>query len=156
MDIGGIQPWMGLGIVVWITFPLLVFAIGSAIILHLTFVVVPPHLPKWLTASGDSEATGSASYLMLTAVFGLSLGALVKLMGGFDELIGAGSATPTSVAGAIVSVIVLVLGTLGSLFGEEGKISLRRPLAGVSFLLSFLVSGFYFQYLILTKTMVGQ
>ena len=48
-------------------------------------------------------------------------------------------------------MIVLVLGTLGSLFGEEGKVSLRRPLGGVSFLLSFLVSGFYFQYLILTK-----
>ncbi len=151
MDIAGIQPWAGLGIVLWLTLPLVVFAIGSAILLHLAFVVLPPYLPKALTMDGAAEATGNVTYLVLTAVFGLSLGALVKLLGGFDNLVGSGGSSPTDIAGAIVSVIVLVLGTLGSLFGEEGKVSLRRPLGGVSFLLSFLVSGFYFQYLILTK-----
>jgi hypothetical protein len=151
MDLSGIQPWAGLGFVLWLTLPLVVFAIASALLLHLAFVALPPHLPKWLTSDATTEATGSASYLVLTAVFGLSLGALVKLLGGFDKLIGGGGASPTDVAGAIVSVIVLVLGTAGSLFGEDGKISLRRPVGGVSFLLSFLVSGFYFQYLILTK-----
>ena len=56
MDIAGIQPWAGLGIVLWLTLPLVVFAIGSAILLHLAFVVLPPYLPKALTMDGAAEA----------------------------------------------------------------------------------------------------
>ncbi|RYE09043.1 MAG: hypothetical protein EOP22_10610 [Hyphomicrobiales bacterium] len=152
-QIANINPWAGLGFVIWLTLPLVVFSLGSAIVLHLAFVVWPPHLPKWLLVGNSEVAKGNATYLVLTAMFGLSLGALVKLIGGFEELVGSGGDSPTDIAGAIVSVIVLVLGTVGSLFGAEGKGTLQRPLGGVSFLLSFLVSGFYFQYLILTRGM---
>ena len=145
-----INPWLGMLFVIWLMLPLGLFALGVAVGLHFCFGILPPLLPAWLVpARGDRDRT-SPSYLLLTAMFGVALGALIKLLGGFDRLIGdAGGDAGTMVAG-VVSILLLALGTLGTLLGQDGKLSLQRPLGAVSFLSTVLASAFYFQYLILT------
>jgi|EndMetStandDraft_2_1072991.scaffolds.fasta_scaffold184740_1 hypothetical protein len=88
---------------------------------------------------------GSFSYVLVASLFGVVLGMLVKLVGGFTAL--ASTAPANTVVGAIGSIIVIALGVVGSLFADSGRIALRRPVGAIAFLVSFLVSGFYWQFL---------
>ncbi|MDR3476057.1 MAG: hypothetical protein P4M09_30800 [Devosia sp.] len=84
----------------------------------------------------------------MASLFGMVLGALVKLAGGFSALTSApASSSGGGLLGPIAALLVVVIGVGGSLFVDSSRIGLRRPIGAICFLTSFLVSGLYWQYL---------
>lgn len=92
---------------------------------------------------GMFDSLDDFGYIFMSSIFGGVIGLMIQLVGGFNVL----SNTSSSVYVAISSTIVVVLGVVASLLSETGQISLRRPVGAIAFLGSFLVSGFYWQFL---------
>jgi hypothetical protein len=161
-----LKPWTQLYEVIVLLSPLFVFSILSSLIIYLVFVIVlpfgaglgQPHqgaparpsndpAKPILTERNDDDEfgyLGSFSYLVLASLFGLVLGMLVKLIGGFSAL---ERGSPNTLIGAIGTVLVIVLGIVGGIFAESGRINLRKPVGAIAFLVSFLISGFYWKLL---------
>jgi hypothetical protein len=156
IDISALEPWAKLWSVMALLAPLITFSVLSSAAIYLLFYFFIRSKDSIADKGGQVAATapaadvyefgtiGQCSYLVLTAFFGIALGMLIKLVGGFSAL---QKDSPNTLAGAIITVLVIVLGVVGSLFAENGRIDARRPLGAISFLLSFLVSGFYWKLL---------
>lgn len=163
-----LQPWTRLSEVLGVLLPLFTFSFLASVAIYFVFAVLLP----WFANSFNSKAAsprvqvsdspanpptepvgdanlgylGSFSYIFVTSLFGIVLGMLVKLLGGFTAL-ATGNAPPSSVIGAVGAVIVIIIGVAGSLFTDSDRIAVRRPAGAIGFLISFLVSGFYWQFL---------
>lgn len=159
--------WATLWVVLQILAPLFLSAVVSAAIVYFAFNGFPK---QGATVAGDGQPVdqqfddsygmlAGLSYAVMTSLFGVTLGALVKLLGGFAgiaEVAVGDSSSATSVFSAIAAVLIAALGIVASLLNGDGKISLRKPVGAATFLISFLISGFYFQYLLLVSKTVPQ
>jgi hypothetical protein len=96
------------------------------------------------TNDNDFGDLAGFSYVVMTSLFGVVLGMLANLLGGF-VVIDAGA--PDKLIGAIGAVLAVSLGVVGTLFTDTGRIGLRKPIGAIAFLTSFLVSGFYWKLL---------
>jgi hypothetical protein len=165
-----LKPWTRLYEVIGVLGPVFLFSFVFSLLVYVLFVGVLPLL-DWRarfgnlssrriepetnqagsdqSGSGDVDAqfgyAGSFTYVLVASLFGVVLGMLVKLVGGFTAL--ASSTPANTLVGAIGSALVIVVGVVAVLFADSGKIALRRPVGAIAFLVSFLVSGFYWQFL---------
>ena len=147
-----LNPWAELYNVIILLSPIFLFSIASSVAIYVVLVLGPTFLrsspglgvqPPTAPETGDEFGyVGRLSYLILSSLFGLSFGMLVKLVGGFSALDKGANLT-----GAISTVLVIVLGVAGSMFAESGRLNLRKPVGAIAFLTSFLVSGFYWKLL---------
>lgn len=154
--LSSLDPWATLLGVAGLIAPLFVSAVLLTLALYLLFEVFVPRpivRPAVSSAPGPSAPVdpdlfgiaGRFSYLLTAAMFGAVLGMLAKLLGGFDAI--SDAASSDSIVGAIGSVVILVVGVAGSLFGDDLKINLQKPIGALALLVMFLVSGFYFEFL---------
>jgi len=160
-----LHPWTQLGDVIILLAPLFVFSILSSVIIYLVFVIAipfcaglgqrhqivipnsPPEPAKAVSAENENDGfgyLGTFSYLVLASLFGIVLGMLTKLVGGFSVL---EKGSTNSLIGAIGTVLVIVLGVVGSMFAESGPIGMKKPVGAIAFLVAFLISGFYWKLL---------
>jgi hypothetical protein len=93
----------------------------------------------------QQDALQKLGFILMASLFGTILGFAVKLVGGFTVATG-GDFSKAVIAG-VATVLVAVFGIVASVFSETGTVSMKRPLGAVSFLIMFLVSGFYWKFL---------
>lgn len=170
-----LKPWDRLYEVIGVLSPIFIFSLLLSVVVYLVFALLLPWIgnkanlltrrtppgsdaPKGsipllrnpIVQPGDNSEgqfgyASSFSYVLVASLFGVVLGMLVKLVGGFTAL--TSNAPSNTVLGAIGSIVIIALGVAGSLFADTGRIPLRRPVGAIAFLVSFLVSGFYWQFL---------
>jgi len=93
------------------------------------------------------NASQQFGFMLMASLFGTVLGFAVKLAGGFTiAAAGTGSVSNAVIAG-VGTILVAVFGIVASIFSETGTISMEKPLGAISFLIMFLVSGFYWKFL---------
>ena len=152
--------WQKLWSVLELLLPPVSFAIVSSLIIYGAFVALPARLrgraliepaavdPENPAASSpvvsDFGLLLGPSYVFMTSCFGVALGILFTLIGGFHAAAtGAAGTGDANLPASVASVLVAVLTVVGTLFIESGNIGLRKPTGAVAFLLSFVVTGLY-------------
>jgi hypothetical protein len=94
----------------------------------------------------QQDALQQFGFMLMASLFGTVLGFAVKLVGGFTVAAGTGDVSKALIAG-VGTVLVAVFGIVASVFSETGTVSMKRPIGAISFLIMFLVSGFYWKFL---------
>lgn len=135
--------------------PVLTFAVVCSAVIYFVFVVLPVggflsqrSTEKVASTNDDFGLLLGPSYVLMTSLFGVTLGIFFTLLGGFQ----AAGSVPASAGGnltaSVAAAVAAVLTVVGTLFLEGGSVGLRRPVGAIGFLLCFVVTGLYWSRLI--------
>lgn len=159
--------WSELFNVLYYLAPVFVVALVVAGLCYLVFIVALPKLvarrveeaTKALSV-GDAalasqpadpiELTGFVSwpvFVFMTAILGAVTGVLLSLLGGIaapvKEAADGATTSDVSLLGTTLSLVVAAAAAAVTLFGDNDKVGLRRPLGAIAFLLCMLICGLY-------------
>ena len=156
------QIWSQLGDALAYLLPVIAITVVVWIVCYAAFVVV---FPKWLTSRIVRGDDGTAAivqsevdkdplnltsylawpaYVFMTSLLGSVMGLLLGIIGAFSAP--STEAGQNSLLGAVLSVVVVVMTAAATLFGQNDKIGLRRPLGAISFLLCMVTTGLYWGF----------